>query len=75
MFTDLDWSEAACKGESLSLFFSHNAKRIEEAKAFCAVCPIRLQCLNWALDREEHGVWGGLSLRERLQLIADTNDC
>jgi hypothetical protein len=39
------------------------------AKALCAECPIRLQCLDYAMAAdEEHGVWGGLSPNERKKL-------
>jgi WhiB family redox-sensing transcriptional regulator len=33
----------------------------------CADCPVRRQCLAFALDtRQDHGVWGGTSEQERL---------
>lgn len=38
-----------------------------DAKALCAVCPIRRQCLNFAMaNDEEWGVWGGMNRAERL---------
>lgn len=44
------------------------------AKAVCwSACPVRTECLNWALDeRHEDGVWGGLDERERRNLIRST---
>jgi len=39
------------------------------AKEFCKRCPVRALCLEYALvNNEEHGVWGGLSTKERQQL-------
>ena len=36
------------------------------AKAFCARCLVRAECLEYALQiRETHGVWGGLNEMER----------
>ena len=33
---------------------------VEFAKTLCATCPVRLDCLNGALERREPwGVWGG----------------
>ncbi len=33
-------------------------------------CPVRLECLKAAIDNdEEHGIWGGLSHRERNALV------
>jgi len=41
---------------------------IRLAKAVCARCPIRLQCLEYALIANEAGIWGGLLPRERADL-------
>lgn len=39
------------------------------AKQICLDCPVRTQCLQEALDREEEfGIWGGLTAGERLRL-------
>jgi WhiB family redox-sensing transcriptional regulator len=36
------------------------------AKRICAKCPVREECLEWALQNQERfGVWGGKSERER----------
>jgi hypothetical protein len=40
------------------------AARHHEAKAICAECPARAECLDWAVDRQTsdddvRGVWGG----------------
>lgn len=40
-----------------------------EAKAVCATCPVQVECLEFALEVDDrHGVWGGLSPRERAEL-------
>ena len=42
------------------LWFAENPVDLERAKALCADCPIRSECLAAALEREEPwGVWGG----------------
>lgn len=39
------------------------------AKQMCNECPIRQQCLEYALvANEEHGIWGGLTRQERTAL-------
>jgi WhiB family redox-sensing transcriptional regulator len=39
-------------------------------KALCTGCPVRTECLAHALDhRIEHGVWGGMTERERRALL------
>lgn len=49
-----------CLTVNPELFFSENAGEIEIAKAVCAPCEVRIQCLSGALARHEPwGVWGG----------------
>jgi WhiB family redox-sensing transcriptional regulator len=41
----------------------------EAAKAVCATCPVRPECLEWALATgQDSGVWGGTSEEERRAL-------
>jgi Transcription factor WhiB len=43
---------------------------VTRAKAMCARCPIRQQCLDYAIDSHEaYGIWAGTSEEER-RLIA-----
>jgi WhiB family redox-sensing transcriptional regulator len=42
---------------------------LRQAKQYCEECPVKVQCLNFALaNREEYGIWGGLTVRERQKL-------
>jgi WhiB family redox-sensing transcriptional regulator len=44
--------------------------RTRKAKARCALCPVRGQCLEQALaDDEPWGTWGGLTVAERTELL------
>jgi WhiB family redox-sensing transcriptional regulator len=77
---DIAWQDQAlCRGANADLFFApHHLERKEEreareaqAKAVCARCPVRRQCLEFALSvREPHGIWGGLNETERRSLLA-----
>ena len=68
---------AACKGADLGLFFGPDAEfvtarreREAAAKAICAGCPVRLDCLDYALDSgQAFGTWGGLNEDERRALL------
>ncbi len=43
----------------------------QKAKAICSVCPVRVQCLDFAVEiREPYGIWGGLTEADRRQLVA-----
>ena len=47
--------------------------QVAQAKAICAGCPVRRQCLAFALRTHQvHGVWGGLTEQERHPLISAT---
>jgi WhiB family redox-sensing transcriptional regulator len=63
-----DWrNEAACTSEDPELFFPVGEDG--PAKTVCRECPVRAECLRWALDHgEDYGVWGGMSADERRML-------
>ncbi len=71
-----DWSwqeEAWGRGKGLGLFFGPDGERQPErdvrerkAKKICDGCPVRRECLDFALSRpEKYGLYGGLSEDER----------
>lgn len=71
-----DWrSRGACLSADPELFFpltSHgpSAEQLRRAKGVCARCPVRSQCLEYALSTHQlHGVWGGTGEDERRQLL------
>ncbi|MHA6757300.1 WhiB family transcriptional regulator [Streptacidiphilus sp. PAMC 29251] len=67
---DDDWGvRAACRtGDPEELFVEGAAQN--RAKAACTGCPVAVECLAHALDeRIEHGVWGGMTERERRALL------
>lgn len=52
--------ELPCHAVDPDLFFAENPLDIERAKSLCAECPVRVLCLDAALERREPwGVWGG----------------
>lgn len=68
--------QAACGGMDPGLFFPERGESVEAAKAVCALCPVRQECLDFALvSRETHGIWGGLSERERRRLRRGMHVC
>lgn len=44
--------------------------RESEAKTICARCPVRIECGTWAIEHNEHGIWGGLTDEQRRQIRA-----
>jgi WhiB family transcriptional regulator, redox-sensing transcriptional regulator len=71
------WDLAACRLEDAELFFPVTETgparlQVARAKAVCAGCRARQQCLDYALrTRQVHGVWGGMSEADRERLRAD----
>lgn len=69
-----DWQrQAACRNLDSSTFFHPDGERgvkrqVREnrAKAICAECPVRAECLDHSLRVEEpYGIWGGMDEIER----------
>ena len=61
-----------CKGSDTMVFYppSDDDSLAEEAKTICSLCAVRKPCLEFALNtREKHGVWGGLTERERRRVL------
>lgn len=55
------WQDrAACAGVQTVVFFPERGESSTAAKATCQTCPVRLDCLNDAVERgEKTGVHGG----------------
>ena len=66
MFPYLD--EASCRGYDPDMFYAESGASIMKAKQLCGTCSVRERCLEWAIKREEFGVWGGTTARERAAL-------
>ena len=71
---EMSWeARAACRGDVAALFFAPDGEcrperelREEAAKAICAACPVRRECLSCALSADiRDGIWGGLTEDER----------
>jgi WhiB family redox-sensing transcriptional regulator len=67
---DRSWTgRAACLGCDPDLFYPSRGESCVEAKAVCQVCPVRTECLEFALATGETlGIWGGTSERERRRI-------
>lgn len=67
-----EWqTDGACRGTDPEAMFVTGAEQHKAAKV-CEPCPVRAACLAHALDnREDYGVWGGQTERQRRQLLKD----
>ncbi len=64
------WQDRAnCFGIDPDVFFPITEEDAGPALAFCTGCPIKIECLAWALrNGERYGVWGGLTEQQRRRL-------
>lgn len=61
--------QARCAETGPEIFFPPADDPATRARAVCARCPVREDCLAYALDAgEQYGIWGGLDPRERQNL-------
>ncbi|MDP8936973.1 MAG: WhiB family transcriptional regulator [Actinomycetota bacterium] len=65
---------AACRNMDTELFFPRGEtgaplEQTVTAKAVCAGCPVRMPCLEFAMEsHQEYGIFGGLTEQERRSL-------
>lgn len=74
-----EWQQhGQCRSTDATVFFPpahfepkpEREAREAKAKAICARCNVRRECLQWALKvREPYGVWGGYSESERKKML------
>lgn len=69
---DYDWrDDALCRDTDPELFFPVGTTgkalvAIDKAKQVCDECPVRVSCLDFALEtNQDSGIWGGMSEEDR----------
>jgi hypothetical protein len=76
-YSEINWEIAACKEAEVytDLFYTVEEERsilqyeyINSLRSICAACPLWKQCLTYAFEHEDYGVWGGLTSVERMSL-------
>lgn len=62
-----DWYDfAACQKYPTSWWYPESrGKNGGQAKAICFRCPVKADCLEFAIENEYFGIWGGMSTKER----------
>jgi hypothetical protein len=77
--TRINTEEANCRDLDTNIFFDveekRNSVKMQEdfdskTRPICGSCPVWEECLNWAYNNKEVGVWGGLTTVERQSLKA-----
>lgn len=57
--------KALCHGKSAD-FYKPVGENYEKAATICKVCPVKKECLDYAIDTHDRfGFWGGMTYLER----------
>lgn len=71
-YSEVKWEAGACAGAPTNLFYVVEENRnvdkwidVGILRSMCGSCPIYKQCLSYALEHEQYGVWGGMTSQER----------
>jgi hypothetical protein len=63
----LAWADfGSCTSADPDLFFPESGADTSYARSICKSCPVRRQCLDYALESgQKHGIWGGMTESQR----------
>ena len=66
----LAWADyGSCTNTDPDLFFPQPGADTSYARSICRGCPVRLHCLDYALESgQKHGIWGGMTESQRRRL-------
>ena len=65
-------AKARCRGLDPELFHPEDNTGVKAAKAICADCPVKQDCLDQAIRAHEpYAIWGGLTVKQRQKVARD----
>jgi hypothetical protein len=76
-YDEINWDNAECRALQIptDLFYSVEEERsimqyeyINSLRSICTACPLWKECLTYAFEHEDYGVWGGLTSVERVSM-------
>jgi len=67
----IDWqNNAACASADFDFMPDYETSAgLEAASAWCNPCPVRTECLAWAMLKRCEGYWGGTNTYQRNQAL------
>ena len=66
--------DGLCKEVGGDFWFPDKGQPVRQARRVCAACPVRAECLEYALSwpgLPVDGIWGGTSKEQRRMLLRD----
>lgn len=76
-YSEVNWDNAECKRLEIytDLFYDVEEERSTDAydhinslRMVCVSCPIWKECLTYAFENEQYGMWGGMTSQERASI-------
>jgi hypothetical protein len=73
---DVAWELANCAGTDTAAYYADGKGNPPNPMVYriCAMCEIRVECQEWALQENEYGVWGGHYFMDREVLGGEQRD-
>jgi len=62
------WDGAKCADPWIDPETFFSVSLVDAAKAICEACPLKTQCLEYALENNYEGVWGGTTDSDRMTI-------
>lgn len=71
----MTWREGAvCAGIDTDLFFPSTKAGVDRARRICKVCPVRQECLQFAVEHDPLGIWAGTTRGQRRAIAREKAD-
>ena len=73
------YEEAACAEVGGDFWFpekydgTSNSTEMVLAKSICGTCLHQSECAEWGIQKELHGIWGGLTNNDRIAIRRKRN--
>lgn len=61
-----EYESPLCAQVDGEIWFPGKSDSAAPAKKICGSCIHKTECAEWGIKHERHGVWGGLSPKDRL---------
>lgn len=72
------WRErAACAGKPTEWWYSSDPALYLNAHRICEICPVIVECDEWATKNREHGIWAGRARKNGADpdVLVETRAC
>lgn len=66
---NISWmKQAKCDGHGHLFFSEMHLTTVNKARAICNECPVKKECLTYAIENDEVGVWAGTTTNQRRKI-------